>query len=106
MTDMTAKQALEMLADMAHMEAEEYAKAGGGGRVESLQAIIRNHLTDPGYARVPVEHLRKLTGLVDIVEGFNGAMCHGTWRDDKGFRLKDTAEWVSYYCAAKETSHD
>lgn len=47
MTDMTAEQALEMLADMAHMEAEEYARAGGGSRVESLQAIIRQALTAP-----------------------------------------------------------
>lgn len=50
-----ALRALEILADMAHMEAEEYAKAGGGGRVESLHSIIRTHLTDPGYVRVPVE---------------------------------------------------
>lgn len=47
MTDMTAEQALEMLADMAHMEDEEYAKAGGGGRVESLQAIIRQSMAAP-----------------------------------------------------------
>ena len=55
MDNAEALRALEILADMAHMEAEEYAKAGGGGRVESLQAIIRAHLTDPGYVRVPVE---------------------------------------------------
>jgi hypothetical protein len=55
MDNAEALRALELLADMAHMEDEEYAKAGGGGRVESLQAIIRAHLTDPGYVRVPVE---------------------------------------------------
>lgn len=41
-----------------------------------------------------------LTGMVKIVEGIDGAMNHGTWRDDKGMRLKDTPEWVALYLAA------
>jgi len=34
-----------------------------------------------------------------IVEGIQGAMDHGTWRDDRGQRLKDTAQWVDFYTA-------
>ena len=39
--------------------------------------------------------------LLRIVEEIEGAMKHGTWRDEKGGRLKDTPEWVSFYNAAK-----
>lgn len=35
-----------------------------------------------------------------IVEGIDGTMNHGTWRDDNGNRLKDTPEWVSFYNAS------
>ena len=38
-------------------------------------------------------------GLHSIVEGIQGAMQHGTWRDEKGQRLKDTPEWVAFYNA-------
>lgn len=34
-----------------------------------------------------------------IVEGIDGAMNHGCWRDDHGRRLKDTPEWVALYVA-------
>lgn len=53
MTDnkMTAKQALEMIVDMAHMEAHEYASAGGGRRVSELEKVIRQALSQ----RVPDE---------------------------------------------------
>lgn len=37
--------------------------------------------------------------LVKIVEGIDGAMRHGTWRDELGMRLKDTPEWVALYVA-------
>lgn len=37
--------------------------------------------------------------LVKIVEGIDGAMNHGTWRDELGMRLKDTPEWVALYVA-------
>lgn len=37
--------------------------------------------------------------LKSIVEGIDGTMKHGTWRDDSGRRLKDTAEWVAFYNA-------
>jgi hypothetical protein len=39
--------------------------------------------------------------LSQIVEGVKGAMEHGTWRDDRGVRLKDTNEWVSFYVTFK-----
>ena len=38
-------------------------------------------------------------GLKAIVEEIRGAMEHGTWRDEKGQRLKDTPEWVTFYNA-------
>lgn len=38
-------------------------------------------------------------GLSAIVEGITGAMRHGTWRDERGVRLKDTPEWVALYNA-------
>ncbi len=47
-----------------------------------------------------------MAGLKRIVEEIDGAMNHGTWRDEKGMRLKDTPEWVSAYvalAAIKET---
>jgi hypothetical protein len=40
-----------------------------------------------------------LSGLKRIIEEIDGAMEHGTWRDDKGRRLKDTPEWVDAYNA-------
>ena len=40
-----------------------------------------------------------MAGLKRIVEEIDGAMNHGTWRDEKGMRLKDTPEWVSAYAA-------
>jgi hypothetical protein len=36
-------------------------------------------------------------GLKRIVEEIDGAMDHGTWRDERGLRLKDTPEWVKFY---------
>ena len=45
---------------------------------------------------------RKLADdLIGIVEGIDGAMNHGTWRDDHGTRLKDTPQWVAFYIAAR-----
>ena len=38
-------------------------------------------------------------GLRSIVEGIDGAMNHGVWRDENGRRLKDTPEWVRFYNA-------
>lgn len=38
-------------------------------------------------------------GMINIVEGVDGAMNHGTWRDERGMRLKDTPEWVALYNA-------
>lgn len=37
--------------------------------------------------------------LKEIVEGVSGAMDHGTFRAEKGMRLKDTPEWVAFYVA-------
>lgn len=43
--------------------------------------------------------------LIGIVEGINN-LSHGTWRDEKGQRLKDTPEWVKFYNAISEDSHE
>lgn len=43
--------------------------------------------------------LAAATGMVSIVEGIDGVMNHGVWRDERGMRLKDTPEWVSLYNA-------
>lgn len=47
-------------------------------------------------------------GLKRIVEEIDGAMKHGTWRDEHGMRLKDTPEWVAFYnsLAARPASPD
>jgi hypothetical protein len=39
--------------------------------------------------------------LISIIEGIQGAMEHGDWRDQKGMRLKDTNEWVAFYTTLK-----
>ena len=41
--------------------------------------------------------MQSVLGLRRIVEEIDGAMNHGTWRDDHGNRLKDTPEWVQFY---------
>lgn len=38
-------------------------------------------------------------GMKRIVEEIDGVMKHGTWRDERGKRLKDTPEWVAFYNA-------
>ena len=40
-----------------------------------------------------------LMGLRGIVEGIDGAMNHGTWRDENSLRLKDTSAWIAAYLA-------
>jgi hypothetical protein len=52
--------------------------------------------------------IEAVSGLKRIVEEIDGAMNHGTWRDDHGTRLKDTPEWVAAYnaLAALGDSHD
>jgi hypothetical protein len=43
-------------------------------------------------------------GIKRIVEEIDGSMNHGTWRDDRGNRLKDTPEWVEFYLSLEEAS--
>jgi hypothetical protein len=46
-------------------------------------------------------------GLKRIVEEIDGAMRHGTWRDERtGMRLKDTTEWVEYFNALTAASQE
>ena len=42
--------------------------------------------------------------LVQIVEGVQGSMEHGTWRDEKGARLKDTNAWALFYTTFKAST--
>jgi len=57
---------------------------------------------DPTQNRVPTCLLTAGLGLKRIVEEFDGAMKHGTWRDENRMRLKDTPEWVAFYNAITE----
>lgn len=43
--------------------------------------------------------------LIQIIEGLKGSMEHGTWRDDKGMRLKDTKEWIEFYLATRRSGY-
>lgn len=113
MTDkMTAEQALEILADMAHMEAEEYAKAGGGGRVESLHATLRTHLTAPGYVRVPVEQVTEESVAegaywcaTEIIEPYVQRLERPT--GELPASLVESVQFLlDHWLATKETSHD
>lgn len=58
--------------------------------------------------RREVEALRVLSfsgnALVQIVEGVQGSMEHGTWRDEKGMRLKDTNAWALFYTTFKASA--
>lgn len=40
--------------------------------------------------------------LIAIVEGIDGTMAHGVWRDQHGERLKDTGEWVDLYLSVRD----
>lgn len=40
--------------------------------------------------------------LIAIVEGIDGTMAHGVWRDQHGERLKDTAEWMDLYLSVRD----
>lgn len=55
-----------------------------------------------------IEALRVLqfsgNALNQIVEGVKGSMEHGTWRDEKGRRLKDTNEWALFYTTFKNAA--
>ena len=46
--------------------------------------------------------LEAALGMKRIVEEIDGAMNHGTWRDEHGMRLKDTPEWVALYNAVSK----
>ena len=68
-----------------------FAKKEGFGSDATLSAAM-----ELPEVRALVE---TMAGLKRIVEEIDGAMNHGTWRDEKGMRMKDTPEWVSAYVA-------
>jgi hypothetical protein len=41
-----------------------------------------------------------------IVEEIDGALVHGTWRDEHGRRFKDTSAWVAAYVALAAIERD
>lgn len=57
-------------------------------------------------AGVVAELVEAAKALKAIVEEIRGAMEHGTWRDGKGQRLKDTPEWVAFYNALALIAHN
>lgn len=69
--------AMPSFANIKHLYAAEVAKA----RAEDAALIAAS------------------LALKEIVEGISGAMDHGTFRAEKGMRLKDTPEWVAFYVA-------
>ena len=82
--------------DTATITAYEMVQHGG-------QEYRRADLPPTLSAAMELPEVRALVetmaGLKRIVEEIDGAMNHGTWRDEKGMRLKDTPEWVSAYAA-------
>lgn len=59
--------------------------------------IIASSLNAAQASMTPM--LNAAQALRKIVEGIEGTMNHGTWRDDHGRRLKDAPEWVDLYNA-------
>lgn len=49
------------------------------------------------------ELLAAALGMRRIIEEIDGVMNHGTWRDERGLRLKDTKEWVALYNAISKS---
>lgn len=83
--------------DMAAAIAERDAE------IERLTARLKEEmqLYAEQYSRAEAAEamFAAVTGMVSIVEGIDGAMNHGAWRDERGMRIKDTPEWVSLYNA-------
>ncbi|MGX5719877.1 hypothetical protein [Shinella zoogloeoides] len=48
--------------------------------------------------------LNAASGMKRIVEELDGAIKHGTWRDEHGLRLKDTPEWIVFYNALSKAA--
>lgn len=93
------------------------AASEGEGKPEAIAEIIRQWAPETPSSRhlcaeailaalasPPVsERERELEGaaddLVGVVERIEGAVRHGTWRNESGERLKDTPEWARFYLA-------
>ena len=118
MTIDTSREAVERLAAENETLAQELRRLGGddaeaavatAGWNECVAAAMPALLAERDAALAEVARLshahaaeRKLADdLIGIVEGIDGAMNHGTWRDDHGARLKDTPQWVAFYIAAR-----
>lgn len=92
-----------LLADVKILRTEKHADAEAIAAMRKDAAMDR--LVAEGQrcdAMTPQEAAKDLIG---IVEGINN-LSHGTWRDEKGQRLKDTPEWVKFYNAISEDSHE
>jgi len=75
--------------EAAEMETMEQARLNGMGAERELALMAKAERWERLFAAT--------TGMVSIVEGIDGVMNHGVWRDERGMRLKDTPEWVSLY---------
>ena len=51
--------------------------------------------------KLTADLVRAAEDLIELVEGIDGTMKHGTWCDEKGQRLKDTDPWVRLYVASR-----
>jgi len=79
--------------------------------VERLRRRVPAHVAELSIFTEAADHIERLNvlletakGLKHIVEEIDGMMNHGTWRDENGFRFKDTPEWVVFYNALHNAS--
>lgn len=74
-----------------------------GKRIAELESVLADRGAEltAAWHQLAGEALQNAAyGLRRIVEEIDGAMNHGTWRDERdGARLKDTPEWVAFYNA-------
>ena len=90
---------LDALISVHRSKADGTVRGAFHQRTADVIVALRAHPTPQVKALVDAAR-----GMRRIVEEIDGAMNHGTWRDDHGTRLKDTPEWVSLYNALSALS--
>lgn len=79
-------------------------------RPEDIEAALRKELVAAWNTRADLDAqimahpsvealVEGVKRLRTIIEEIDGAMVHGTWRDEHGRRLKDSPAWVKTYAA-------
>ncbi|WP_421580867.1 hypothetical protein [Shinella sp. M31] len=75
--------------------------------LSNVQSALEHlSMTKPVTLSGSCDLLSAAKGIKSIVEELNGSMTHGTWRDDRGMRLKDTPEWIALYNAVADAERD